>query len=313
MSELSDLISIMKMIAKNEDGAGIKNVLKDIYNMVDSNEDVIKQAYELDRQHTGRKENIKIKLILDAIEQTINYEFKEDNIFQDIDSKKVLEVKQNIGVIGVFYDGDILITLDLICKALKTNNAIIFNVDITKNIGTNKIIIDAVKQILRNNNKPDNLVNINLSDNDNLLLEDIDLAIVVGSKEKIRGFKQISNCKILESGYGYNEIYVEDDTNKEFILKILEKEDIKVTLYIKEGLELGIKGTPVKDVYEAIEIINKNGAGYATAIFTNDENNAKEYIKKVNCKYAFSNASSTLARELDISIEDLFYKKVCIV
>ena len=30
MSELSDLISIMKMIAKNEDGAGIKNVLQDI-------------------------------------------------------------------------------------------------------------------------------------------------------------------------------------------------------------------------------------------------------------------------------------------
>ena len=79
MSELSDLISIMKMIAKNEDGAGIKNVLQDIYNMVDSNEEVIKQAYELDREHSRRKENIKIKLILDAIEETINYEFKEDN------------------------------------------------------------------------------------------------------------------------------------------------------------------------------------------------------------------------------------------
>jgi len=312
MAELSDKISVMKMIATNENGSGMKKVLQDIYNMIDENEDLIKQSYALDKQHTGKKDDIKIKLILDSIEQVINYEFKLDDVFENIDSKRVLGIKQNLGVIGVFYDGDILVTIDLICKALKTNNSIIFNIDVSKNPGTNALIVNNIKDILRKNNKPENLININLSDNDNLLLEDLDVVVVIGSREKRIGFKQVTSHPVIESGYGYNEIYIENDTYKEFILKILS-EDVNIKFYVKEGIDLGIEAIEVRDIDEAISIINRNGANYSVAIFTDDENNAKNFITKVHSKYAFVNASSTLASDLDIGLENLYYNKICVV
>jgi gamma-glutamyl phosphate reductase len=313
MEELSNKIALMSDIVFNENGVGMKKVLQDIYDMVDSNEGLIKEAYELDKEYSGRKESLKIKLILDDIEEIIDYEFKDSNVFESIDEKRVLETRQNLGVIGVFYDGDILLTIDIICKVLKTNNAVIFNVDMGKNAGTNNLIIKAVKEILRKNNKPENLVEINLSDNDNLLKEDLDLIIVVGSSGKRLGFSKLVGCKLLASGYGNSEIYVEDSTNKDFIKEILEKEDTKVDLYLKEGIDIGVEGIKVKDMYQAIKLINKNGAGYSSAIFTNDEDNAKKYTRKVKSKYVFVNASPTLARKFDIDIERLFYNKICIV
>lgn len=313
MGELTDKISLMKMIAQNEDGSGMNKVLQDIYNMVDLNEDLIKETYDLDKEYSGRKESLKIKLALDAIQEVIDYNFVETNIFKNIDSKRVLEVRQNFGVIGVFYDGDILVTLDIIAKALKTNNAVIFNVDINKNVGTNNLIINAVKDILKINNKPTNLVEINLCDDDSLVMEDLDLAIVVGNKERRENIKKLSKCRVLESGYGYGEIYIEDDTNKDFIMKIFEKEDVKLTLYLKNDIDIGIDGIRVGDVDDAIKYINQNGSKYSSAIFTNDEAIAKAFIRKINVKYGLVNASPTLPRDLDIKVTDLCYNKICVV
>lgn len=313
MGDLANKISLMKMVAQNEDGSGMNKVLQDIYNMIDLNENLIKETYDLDREYSGRKESLKIKFSLDAIKDVIDYKFSETSIFESIDSKKVLEVRRNLGVIGVFYDGDILVTLDIICKALKTNNAVIFNIDINKNIGTNSLIIKLIKDILKLNNKPTNLVEINLCDDDSLIMEELDLAIVVGSKERRETIKKVSKCRVLESGYGYGEIYIEDDMNKEFIMEILEKEDTKLTLYLKSNIEIGIEGIRVQDVEEAIGYINKSGAEYSSSIFTNDEIAAKNFIRKIKGKYGLVNASPTLPRELDIDIEDLFYNKICIV
>ena len=63
MSELSDKIEIMKSIATNEDGVGMDKVIQDIYKMIDENEDLLKETYELDREYSKRKEGLKVKLI----------------------------------------------------------------------------------------------------------------------------------------------------------------------------------------------------------------------------------------------------------
>lgn len=313
MSELSDKIYLMKMIALNEDGSGMNKVLKDIYDMVDSNEDIIREAYELDKEYSGRKESLKIKFILDAMQEIIDYKFEDNNIFESIDSKRVLEVRQNFGVIGVFYDGNVLVTLDIILKALKTNNAVIFNLDIKKNIGVNNLIINMVRDILKLNNKPINLIDICMSDDDSLIMEDLDLAIAIGSKERRDKIKKLSKCRVIESGYGYGEIYAEDDSNKVFIKKILDNEDPKVSLYLKNGVDIGIEGIRVENVDEAIACINRRGAQYASAIFTNSPETGKTFLRKVSCKYGLVNASPTLPRDLDIAITDLCYNKICVV
>ena len=84
-------------------------------------------------------------------------------------------------------------------------------------------------------------------------------------------------------------------------------------MYIKENLKTDLQGEKVKDIKEAIEKINDEGSRYSVAIFTEDNDEARCFTKRVLSKYVFVNASPTISRNLDISIEDLYYRKVGMV
>ena len=74
-----------------------------------------------------------------------------------------------------------------------------------------------------------------------------------------------------------------------------------------------IPGARVENFETAINRINKEGAGYAAAIFSMEAEVQRAFMKRVRCKYSFVNASPSIARELDIYLEDMYYKKIGMV
>ena len=312
MNKLSEKIKVMREMAFASSDQNIQAVLKDIYDMIDQNEDVLKRCYEVDKEGTDKKESLIIKRMLETVQGVIDYKFPDIQVHEMIDERRVLELKQNMGVIGVLYNGDVYATLELIVKALKTGNAIILNVGINNNIGTNNLIVKTIKEILEKNNKPEGLVEINFSENEELANEELDQVIVIGDREKQLRVNAL-NINTIKSGYGYGEIYIDDLENESFINKILTEVDYNIKVYIKEGLETNIQGKRVAGGVEAIAHINSEGARYAATIFSNDVQMQKIFMKRVKNKYTFVNASPTIARELDIYIEDLYYRKIGMV
>jgi uncharacterized protein YacL len=55
MSELSEKIKVMREMAFASTD-GVQKVLKDIYDMLDANENSLKQCYELDKEDTTKKQ-----------------------------------------------------------------------------------------------------------------------------------------------------------------------------------------------------------------------------------------------------------------
>ncbi len=311
MSTLSEKIKVMKeMVYVNSEN--IQATLKDIYAMLDENEVALKQCYELDKEDTNKKENLIIKRMLDSVQSAIDYQFEDTQIHEMIDERKILEFKQKIGVIGVIYDGDVYTTIDLICKAIKTGNAIILNVGKDNFIGTNNLLVKAVQEILVKNNKPEGLVEINFSETDELAEEELDKLIVIGDIEKQKKLYSL-NMNTLKSGYGYNEIYIDDLENESFIKEMVVKVDGNIKFFIKSDLKTTIEGVKVRDCNEAIMRINNEGAGYAASIFSNDAETQRNFMKRLKNKYVFINASPTIARDLDIEMEDFYYKKIGMV
>jgi len=311
MYKLSEKIKVMREMAYAST-ENIQSTLRDFYNMLDMNEETLKKCYEIDNEGLNKKEPLIIKRMLDTVESVIDYKLPDIQVHEEIDERKVLEFKQNIGVIGVLYNGDVYTTIELIVKALKTGNAILLNIGINDNIGTNNLIVKSVKEILERNNKPGGLVEINFSETEELAGEDLDQIIVIGDREKQFRINAL-NLNTIKSGYGYAEIYIDDLENEKFIKEILEKVDYNIKIYINEELDSNILGTKVANFESAIKHINSEGAGYATAIFTKDAEKQKIFMKRVKSKYLFVNASPTIARELDIYIEDLYYKKIGMV
>ena len=63
MSVLSDKIKVMREIAfVNSDSVQV--VLKDFYSKIDTNENALKECYEVDKEGTNRKEPLIIKRML---------------------------------------------------------------------------------------------------------------------------------------------------------------------------------------------------------------------------------------------------------
>lgn len=311
MEKLSDKISVMREMAFSSN-ENVQDTLNYIYELFDENEEILKKCFEEDCQITECKEKLIINRMLSEIQEVKEYKFKDTKVYDNIEERKIIEIRQNYGVIGVFYDGNIYVTIDLICKALKTCNAMILNIGGKNNIVTNNFIVKLVKEALKRNHKPEMLVEINFTDDiTEAIDEEFDKIILIETNNQ---FNSHANRRdILISGYGHYEIYVSDLTNEDFIKEILSKEESDIKLFIKEGLDTNLSGILVKDIAEAIDKINKEGARYSSAIFTQDSDEARCFVKRVLSKYAFVNASPTISRNLDISIEDLYYKKVGMV
>lgn len=312
MSELSQKIKTMREMAFENMDLMSDKILTDFYMFIERNEDIIKDCYNVDNEIKDKKTDLTIKRMLDTITYVKNYEAVDTKIYSLLNERKIIKYVQNKGVIGAMYNGDLYITIELIAKAIKTGNALILNIGLNNNIGTNNLIVNAIKDILKNNNKPFNLIDINFSENDSIVNEDLDSLIVIGDRETQEKYVSCNN-DIIKSGYGYCEIYIDDLNNENIIKEIIKNSEFKIDIYINRILQTDIQGHKVNGLLDAIDYINKKGSGFASTIFSDNNNCQKVFLKRCKSKHVFINTDPNIAEESNINIENFCYNKVGMV
>lgn len=312
MNELSKKIEVMREMAFESLDIGADIILTEFYNFLDENEMAIKECYKVDNNVESSKVDLTIKRMLDTIESVKSCESIDTKIFTLINERKFVQYRQNKGVLGVIYDGNIYITVDLIAKSIKSGNALILNIGLNNNIGTNNLIVKGIKEILYRNNKPSQLIEINFSENDSLSKESLDSLIVVGNRE-CQNKHRISNNDTINSGYGYCEIYIDDLNNVNIIKEIIKNSEYKLDIYIKNSLQTDIQGLRVDGLMNALNYINKYGAGFATSIFSDNPTSQKIFLKRSKSKYVFVNADPNIAEDSNINIQNFYNNKIGMV
>ena len=286
MNEISQKIQVMRETALNNMNIATDKVLTEFYNFIEQNEDIIKECLNVDKELTGKDSFFSIKRMLDTIEHIKKYEISDTKIFTTLNGRKILKYVQNKGVIGVIYNGDLYITVELIANAIKTGNALILNNGCNNNIGTNNLIVNAVKDILKNNEMPTHLIEINFSENDSLANEELDALVIVGNREMQDKYINF-NYDIVKSGYGYGEIYIDDLNNIDFIKEVINNSEFKLDIYINSILQTNIQGYRVNGILDAIQSINKHGSRFVSSIFSDNNENQNIFLKRCKSPYVF--------------------------
>ena len=230
----------------------------------------------------------------------------------------VAKYKENLGVVGIMFNGDIYVTIELLKRLLYTKNAMIFCTNNEMYAITNLIIL-YFKQALKICGYDEEIVQvINSNDysemyNHNNIIKKL---IVVGNKDLQNKVLAKSNVEVITSGYGNFDIYIEEILDFNLIKEIIKIKDIELNIYVNkyinaeeiEKLEID-DYTEVENIDECIRDININSAGYSSSIFTKNPENANKFLKLVKSKNVFVNASPTAERTFDIKENDLFYTK----
>lgn len=274
-------------------------LLEEIREYLNGNIDLLDKTYEID---CGKK--LYLTKLLKQLE--IDYEVKSEPFINELGKGANMEVPY--GVLGVISDSDVYKILRVIVLGIITSNALIIN--ITKNVGTNFLIIKAVSEILTKYNV-DNFIQIYNNKAGNVLEENeiIDGIIYIGKKVDADRLKVASTKPVIYSGCGNYEIYIEDVLDENVLKEIVSNVNIRV--YSKVGIGLGQE---VSGLEEAIVKIQEYGSLYSAGIITESVENSQEFISKVKARNVFVNASPFLIDdELDIEPKDLMYKKSILV
>lgn len=226
--------------------------------------------------------------------------------------------RDSIGVIGVISNSSLYPVIEIVLKAILTKNSVIVCTN-DKLFVTIRYIITAIKTVLKKYGYPEDLVSVINSENYEEMYKHYNLIneiIVVGNKELQISAISKSKNKLVLSGYGCYDIYIEDILDIELIKKILKISNIELNIYInsnisKEDIEaLGIEEyTEVETDDECIRDISINSAGYSSAIFTKNGENGNKFLKGVKTKNVFVNASPTMERKFDIDEQDMQVEK----
>ncbi len=127
---------------------------------------------------------------------------------------KIRKVRTPLGVIGLIYEARPNVTVDAVCLALKTGNAVVLRGS-KDAIATNKAIVRAVKAELTRNGLDDNVVQLieDVSHEGAELFmkqrEYVDVLLPRGSKEFIKSVVQKATIPVIETGAGNCHAYVE--------------------------------------------------------------------------------------------------------
>ena len=295
-----------------------ENIYLRFKELVNANRDKIEKIKEIDEKY------VDVIPAIDTILKHIENNKKIGHYTDIIEQRKtkdgymIVKYKDNLGVIGVIYEGDPYITIELALRAIVTKNALIFCTN-QKMYATNELFVIIIQKVLEDCGYPKDLIQIIDSENYIEMYKHetiIKNMIVIGSKDLQLQVKRNTNANLIVSGYNYFDLYIEKIIDKELIKKILEIKNIHLNIYINERIskqeieELDIEDyTEIQDTEEAIRDINCNSAGYSSSIITSNSENAKKFLENVKTGNVFVNASPTLERNLDITEEKILYTK----
>ena len=291
-----------------------KKIVQNIFELLKENQENIEKANKIDVKNNNgfkinfdmfQKLNNEIKNIEDVYRKVISMNKNENNY---------LEGKQtdNLGTICLIYDGNTYCLLELVLKAILTHNSIIVTSESDYMKATNELIVILIQRILEAYNIDKNLVQILYTSRiEDLLSNNISInrVIAIGNQNFQDKIRKASKVEVISKGYDYFDLYIEDLTNLNFIKKII-KEKENIDIYVKNGLEVPFEDyIEVEDIDEAIALINFNTSGYSSSIFTNNNQNASEFLRKVKTDNISVNSSPLIENIADIDINLLLIKK----
>ena len=291
-----------------------KKVAQNIFELLDENKESIEKANKIDiKNNNGFKINFDMFQKLNNEISTIDDVYRKV-IFMKQNGNNYIEGKQidNLGTICLVYDGNTYCLLELVLKAILTHNSIIITSEFDYMKATNELIVILIQRILEAYNIDKNLVQILYTSRIEELLSNstsINKIFAIGNKNFQNRIRKISKVEIICKGYNYFDLYIEDLTNLAFIKKIV-KEKENIDIYVKSGLKVPLEDyIEVEDIDEAIAQINFNTSGYSSSIFTDNNQNASEFLREVKSDNISVNSSPLIENIVDVDINLLLARK----
>ena len=263
----------------------LEKILDNFQKIIKENKDEIEEIKKIEKTNFDfdiekiLENNEKVKVDIEQIKRPDNF--------------IVSKYWDSIGVIGVVFNGNVYVLLELLKKMLLTKNSMIFCTNDKMYALTNLIVL-YFKQALKICDYDEEIVQVINSKNyeeifnHNNTLKKI---IVIGNNDLQNKILSKSKIEVIRSGYGNFDLYIEDIMDFDFLKKILMINNVEKNIYInrkisKEDIEkLEIEDyTEIEDVEECIRDININSARYSSSIFTKDGNNANKFLKLVKSK-----------------------------
>lgn len=199
------------------------------------------------------------------------------------------------GIVGVVVKNDISLYnyASILNLLIQTNNSILL--EPYKNMGTVNILIELLNQVITQINGINKIIinttNELLKQNNNL-----DLLLFIGSKNEFNNIK--TRCVKKYYGIGNYELIIDKmiDSN-------LVKESRKKNVVV-------IDKDNTRDFYNSFNFSSSN---YCTAIMSDNKEEIRKFIANVKSSFLLINILPTLQDEINISIEDLMYKKTTLI
>ena len=217
----------------------------------------------------------------------------------------------NLGIIHVIFDGNTYTMLELIILGLLTHNTIIFS-DNGYMHGTNGLLLNVIHSILEKEKYVKEMFQHSFTISPEEFFKNfktINKTIIIGNNDFQNKYSKLCSNDLLISGYNNYDVYIDDLEHIEIIKKIISQK-LNINLYINSELKIELDDAiSVEDIDEAITLINYNGSGYSSSIFTKNQENTSKFIKNISSKNVLVNASPTLEQALDIKQEDLLKEK----
>ncbi len=315
MNEVRKILGNATMAYTNMDiNIDGKKVTQNIFELLEENRKNIEKANNIDVAN-GNGFKIDFEIINKMKKNIDNLEdIYRKVVYMNKNENNYLEGKQtdNLGTICLVYDGNTYCLLELILKAILTHNSIIATSESNYMEATNELILILVRRILEAYKIDKNLVQILYTSQVEELLSNnasIKKVIVIGNRSFQEKIKNISKIEVISKGYNNFDIYIEDLKNLHFIEKIVEKSN-NIDIYVKSGIEIPFEDyIEVEDIDEAIAQINFNTSGYSSSIFTNNSQNASDFLREVKTDNISVNSSPLIKEIVDIDINLFVIKK----
>ena len=314
---INEIISNALYVDKSILVKQIKSLIIQIEKSLKDNRETIRQANIIDIKNNNGFNidfNVIDNIFSNIEKETILYGnvslSQKDNENKLIYGKEILDC----GNVVVINDGNPYIIIEMALRNIMAGNTTIFSNNGFM-FGTNQLIIKIIQSVLEQFNISKYLVQIYISENFDEVLSNfanIDLVVCIGDHNLQSMILKKSRNKTIISGYENFDLYIEDDSNIEFLNKILNL-GLNIQVYVNSDIDVNFPNTIiVSDVDEAIAQINYTGNRYSSAIFTSSTQNASKFIKEVKSKIVTINTSPTIERIIDIKQRDLINEKTII-
>ena len=268
----------------------MRDIMETIITNLKDNADIFQQSYKYEYNQT---------LDIDKLLNTFKY--IPDNKIGIIGSPykneygKVANNYVPYGIVGLVIENDIGLynILAILNLLIQTKNSVIIQpfgkmatlglivkiIDrtITQINGVNEIIFNTTEESLKENNN-------------------IDLLLFIGNKTDYFNLK--TTCEKKYFGIGNYELIVDKNLDNNLIIEARKRH---VSIFDK---------TDDDNFYD---YFNKISSNYCTALMTDSKKEARKFIASVKSSNVIVNAMPTLQSEINITIDDLMYKKSTLV